>query len=230
MGLSDLFSNRELTLAGVCGWPPWICWASCRWSQHRAPHRGHKAWGLQMDPPSRAGHPSSPPLPQGTHTAFFRPTWPCRFKVSKARGQLSTFLNITECSGCSKHVSWLFCPLESVRGPLPWGRLGGFSDHLCRGLFVAVKPSFPSWEWASGWGNSRHLETVSCNKQAQNKLASRQRPQPFSVLAGFPVGRAGGPKCYERDRSFPRETEPNKDGNKQTKNPKHSHTPLNPTT
>lgn len=135
---------------------------------------GHKALGghFQMYPPYVAGHLLLP-FPKHSQTLLLLLLRPRCFKVSKARGQLSPFLNIAEHSECSNYVSWLFCFLESVRGPPPRGKLGRFSDKLCRGLFVTGKHSFPSWEWASGLGNSRHLETFSCHKQAQSELASQ---------------------------------------------------------
>lgn len=163
-----------------CGWSvglaPRICWLP-----PDGPAPTTEAWIWATNPWVAIFRCTLPTLqgillPPGTHRLchFFCLLWLHRFKVSKARGQLSTFLNITEHSGCSKYVSWLFCSLERVGGPPPQGRLGRFLDKLCRGLFVAVKRSFPSWEWASGLGNSRHLETCSCNKQAQSKLASQR--------------------------------------------------------
>lgn len=107
-------------------------------------------------------------------------------------------------------------------GPIRWHGLRPSSPGV-----EAARRSCLSWEQASSWGTSRHLETFSCNKQVQSKAAFQReatfpsRPHPLShLLAGRPRGAAKG--------TFVSPEKQNKTKQNKT-NPERAHTHVNAT-
>lgn len=67
----------------------------------------------------------------------------------------------------------------------------------------AARRSSLSQAWASGEGNSRHLETFSCNKQAQSKAAFQHKATVAPPPPAFPFALLPGPGAAKGAFVFP---------------------------